>query len=161
MGEEVLLAQPEDPVTMGEGSLGSGPPFEILEHPADIGFRAFGGTRAELFENAALALVSLASEPEDVAERLEYPLEAAGSDWESLLVGWLSEVLYWFDGKRIAFRRFQIRALDSELLSAAGYGEPRNSARHRARTIVKAVTWHQLKIRPTANGWMAEVYLDV
>ena len=30
--------------------------FVILEHPADIGFRAFGGTLAELFENAALAL---------------------------------------------------------------------------------------------------------
>jgi hypothetical protein len=68
------------------------PPFEILEHPADIGFRAFGGTLAELFEKAALALVSIASQIGDVAERHEYHLEAAGTDQESLLVAWLFAV---------------------------------------------------------------------
>ena len=137
------------------------PPFEILEHPADIGFRAFGGTLAELFENAALALVSIASEIGDVAERHEYHLEAAGTDQESLLVAWLSEVLYWFDGKRITFCRFHISAIDPHGLTAVAYGEPRNSIRHRFKPIVKAVTWHQLKVRKTGRGWMAEVYLDI
>jgi len=137
------------------------PAFEILEHPADIGFRAFGGTLPELFENSAVALVSIASEIEDVEARLRYPLEADGSDWESLLVAWLSEVLYWFDGKRISFCRFRIRAMDSCRLKAVAYGEPRNSLRHHAKPIVKAVTWHQLKISPARDGLIAEVYLDI
>jgi SHS2 domain-containing protein len=137
------------------------PAFEILEHPADIGFRAFGGTLPELFENSAVALVSIASEINDVEARHGYSLEATGSDWESLLVAWLSEVFYWFDGKRISFCRFRIRAMDSCRLKAVAYGEPRNSLRHHPKPIVKAVTWHQLKINPASDGWMAEVYLDI
>ena len=138
-----------------------GAAFEILEHPADIGFRAFAATPAALFENAALALVSISSEIEDVAPRQEYRLEAAGADLESLLVAWLSEVLYWFDGKRIAFRRFRVAEMDSRGIAAAGLGEPWDPDRHRAKLIVKAVTWHQLRVAETRDGWVAEVYLDV
>src|ERR1039457_4319106 len=65
--------------------------FEILEHPADIGFRAFGGTLEELFANAAVALVSIACEIEEVAPRTEYALSATGTDYESLLVNWVRE----------------------------------------------------------------------
>jgi SHS2 domain-containing protein len=135
--------------------------FEILEHPADIGFRAHGGTLPELFANAAVAMLSIACEPDAVAPRLEYPLAAAGADWESLLVNWLSEVLYWFDGKRIAFREFRIIHLQPEAIRAVARGEPRDAERHRSRLIVKAVTWHQLKVVQTGRGWDAEVYLDI
>jgi SHS2 domain-containing protein len=143
------------------GNRDRAPIFEILEHPADIGFRAFGSTLAELFENAALALLSIAGEIQDVAARDEHHLEAAGMEYESLLVAWLNEVLYWFDGKRIAFRRFRVLEIAPERLTALGWGEPRDVARHRAKLIVKAVTWHQLRINRAGRGWAAEVYLDV
>ena len=135
--------------------------FEILEHPADIGFRAFGATLPELFANAAQAMLSIACELDDVAPKSEYGLSATGADCESLLVNWLSEVLYWFDGKRIALREFQVThfALDSILATARG--EPRDAEHHRSKLIVKAVTWHQLKISQTDSGWTAEVYLDI
>ena len=139
----------------------SAPTFEILDHPADIGFRVAGRTVAELFENAALALVSIASEIEDVEASCEYPLEVAGTDYESLLVAWLSEVLYWFDGKRITFCRFRVTEISPGRVTAMGWGEPRDPVRHRARLIVKAVTWHQLKVTQAAVGWAAEVYLDI
>lgn len=137
------------------------PPFEILEHPADIGFRAWGSTVAELFENAALALISIAGEVDPVEPVREYPLEAAGTDVESRLVAWLSEVLYWVDGRHIRFRRFRVTAMDGLRVVAVGLGEPWDGSRHHARLIVKAVTWHQLKVAPASAGWMAEVYLDV
>ena len=79
----------------------------------------------------------------------------------SLLVAWLSEVLYWFDGKPIAFRAFRVTEAGPERLTAVGLGEPRNSGRHRAKLIVKGVTWHQLKVVKVGARWMAEVYLDV
>ena len=139
----------------------SEPAFEILEHPADVGFRAHGATLANLFENAALALVSIAGEVDNVQPVHEYAFRVSAPDCESLLVAWLSEVLYWFDGKRIAFRRFRVDQIDAEHLTATGYGELRDAIRHQARLIVKAVTWHQLKVAPVNGGWMAEVYLDV
>lgn len=135
--------------------------FEILEHPADIDFRAFGGTLEELFANAAVALISIACEIEDVAPRTGYALSAAGADYESLLVNWLGEVLYWFDGKRIALRQFRATEFQPDSIRAAAWGEPRDPERHRSKLIVKAVTWHQLRIVRTDSGWMAEVYLDI
>jgi SHS2 domain-containing protein len=135
--------------------------FEILEHPADIGFRAFGGTLPELFANAALAMLSIAADPAATEPRAEYALAAESGDRESLLVDWLSEVLYWFDGKRIAFRSFRVTEFGDTAIAAVGAGEPRDPERHRARLIVKAVTYHQLKIERRGGVWLAEVYLDI
>ena len=135
--------------------------FEILEHPADIGFRAYGATAGELFANAALALVSIASETERVEPRQEYGLAAEGAEYESLLVAWLEEVLFWFDGRRIAFREFRVGEIGPTRVAGSGLGEPRDAARHQAKLIVKAVTWHQLRVAQQAGGWVAEVYLDI
>jgi SHS2 domain-containing protein len=135
--------------------------FEILEHSADIGFRARGRTIAELFENAAAAMLSIACELTNISPVREYPFEASGSDIESLLVNWLNELLYWTDGKQIAIARVRVKTIDSQHVVAVGMGEPRDPARHRMRIIVKAVTYHQLKVEQAADGWSAEVYLDI
>jgi SHS2 domain-containing protein len=135
--------------------------FEILEHTADIGFRVRARTLPELFETAALALESIILETEGVEPRREYPLQASGGDRESLLVNWLSEVLYWIDGERIAFRHFRVRELTPDRVSGCGVGEPRDPARHAGRLIVKAVTYHLLRVAETPQGWEAEIYLDV
>jgi SHS2 domain-containing protein len=135
--------------------------FELLEHPADIGFRVFGATPSELFANAAIAMLSIAADPAQVEPRQSWELTAEGSDYESLLVNWLNEVLFWFDGKHIAFRDFTVHHIEPGGIHATGRGEPRDAARHTARLVVKAVTYHQLKVAPTPEGWVAEVYLDI
>jgi SHS2 domain-containing protein len=135
--------------------------FEILEHTADIGFRAYGRTMAELFAAAAEALVSIALDTENVVPRSERSIRANGSDWESLLVNWLSEVLYYTDGEQFAFRRFRVDEISPEAASGVGVGEPRDPARHSAKLIIKGVTYHQLKIVATEDGWYADVYLDI
>jgi SHS2 domain-containing protein len=135
-------------------------PFDVLEHPADIGFRAFGNDLPELFANAAMALLSIAGDPEAAEAREEYRMAVESGDRECLMVDWLSEVLYWFDGKRIAFRDFAVAVTDSGL-QAVGRGEPRDPERHQARLIVKAVTYHQLKVEQRGGLWVAEVYLDI
>lgn len=135
--------------------------FEILEHTADIGFRARARTLAELFETAALALESIALETEAIEPRQEYRLEATGEDYESLLVNWLSEVLYWIDGEQLVFHSFRVTEITPAGVSGRGMGERRDPARHRAKLIVKAVTYHQLRVAETPEGWVAEVYLDI
>ncbi len=137
------------------------PGFEVLEHPADIGFRAFGLTLPELFARSAVAMLSIAADPEAAAARFEYRIGVESGDRESLLVDWLSEVLYWFDGKLIAFHDFRVTRFQETAIEAVGLGEPRDPERHRARLIVKAVTYHQLKIEQHGGTWVAEVYLDI
>jgi len=135
--------------------------FEILEHTADIGFRARGRTAQDLFTASSMALVSVALETVAVSPRAEYPLEAAGCDRESLLVNWLSEVLFLLDGRQLVFHHFRIDELTSASARGVGVGEPRDPARHQARLIVKGVTYHQLRIEQDEQGWSAEVYLDI
>jgi len=135
--------------------------FELLEHPADIGFRARAATLSELFANCAHALVSLILDPSQIQAAERFALSAEGSDYESLLVNWLNEVLYFVDGKRVAFCTFDISTLTETFIRCSAAGEARNARKHPPRLVVKAVTYHQLRLQPTGNGYVAEVYVDV
>jgi len=135
--------------------------FEILEHAADIGFRAWGATREEMFENAALALESIAVEVEGVEPKIPYPIASAGEDVETLLVNWLNEVLYYLDAGQVAMSRFRVERMEPDRVVGQGWGEPRDSVRHPPKLVVKGVTYHQLKISSTDEEWSAEVYLDI
>jgi SHS2 domain-containing protein len=135
--------------------------FEILEHTADIGLRARGTTPEEMFTEAALALQSIVVETLDVEARSEYPIAAGGEDYESLIVNWLGEVLYYLDGQRVVFSRIQIERLSSTMVAARGWGEPRDAARHPPRLVVKGITYHELRISTSPGEWRVEVYVDI
>jgi SHS2 domain-containing protein len=135
--------------------------FELLEHPADIGFRARGGSPAQLFEACAEALVSVAIEVDAVEPRHAYPLAAEGDDTASLLINWLNEVLFLWDARRLALRRFGVLELAPGRVSGEALGEPWDPARHRAKLVVKGVTYHQLRVGEDEQGWYAEVFVDI
>jgi SHS2 domain-containing protein len=135
--------------------------YEVLEHPADIGFRAYGSTLPELFASSAIAMLSIAGDPAAAEPREQYRITVSSTDREALMVDWLSEILYWYDGKCIAFREFRIDDFREDAIAATAFGEPRDPERHRARLIVKAVTYHQLKLEQRGDLWVAEVYLDI
>lgn len=135
--------------------------FRILEHTADIGFEAFGATREEVFANAACALLHLIVDLETIVPREEVTVQAAGADPASLLVNWLSEILYRHDAEGWLFRDLQVRSLESRSLAAVARGERFDPARHQMKLLVKAITYHQLVLEQTAQGWRAQVYVDI
>ncbi len=135
--------------------------FEFLEHTADIGIRARGATLAELFQNAALGLEAVALDIESVEARNEYRLSAAGEDLESTLINWLNEIVYLLDGRRVALARIAVEEITTTKVTGRGWGEPRDLARHSVALVVKAATYHQLRIEREAGDWVAEFYLDI
>ncbi len=136
-------------------------PFRILEHTADIGFEAFGVSRKEVFANAARALIYLMVDLEAIEPREETPLHAEASDMPGLLVNWLNEILYLFDAEGWLFRDFELQKLTDHSLAALARGEKFDRSRHQVKLLVKAVTYHQLDLRETAQGWRAQVYVDI
>lgn len=108
-----------------------------------------------------MAMLSIAAVLDQTEPRQEYELSAEGSDYESLLVAWLSEVLYLYDGRGVAVNQFRVHAITPQAIAATALGEPRDPKRHPALLDVKAVTWHQLKVEETPAGWVAQVYLDI
>lgn len=137
------------------------PPFEILEHPADVGFLAHGRTLEELFANAALAMMSLGWELDAVEERESREIEATGEDTETLLYDWLSAILAVADAEGLVFRRFEVRELAQGRARGLAWGVPFDKSRHHALTYVKAVTLHQFEVKQSEGGWTARVYVDV
>jgi SHS2 domain-containing protein len=135
--------------------------FRILEHPADIGFEAFGSTREEVFANAARALFHLIVDLDSIEPRDDVLVEVEGSDPASLLVNWLSELLYLNDAEGWLFSEFEVERLDDRSLTARARGEKFDRTRHRAKLQVKAITYHQLELERTAEGWHARVYVDI
>jgi SHS2 domain-containing protein len=141
--------------------------FQVIEHPADVGFLAYGPTLAELFENAALALCSLACPPEQVEERATRELLASGADVESLLYAWLAAILCIADGEQLVFRRVEVKRLREPEQGLSGevggvaHGEELDRTRHATGTYIKAVTMHQFAVERDARGYRARVFLDL
>jgi SHS2 domain-containing protein len=135
--------------------------FEILEHPADVGFRARGSSLEELFGNCGLALISIILDPSRVDCGRTWELAAEGNDLDSLLVNWLNEVLFYVETRRLVFSSFSIQIADPFQLSCQAMGEERTPAKHSVRVSVKAVTYHQLRIARRGEQWIAEVFVDV
>ena len=136
-------------------------PFRTLEHTADVGFEAFGATRAEVFANAARALMDLMVDLDAIQALEGIPIEIHGPDPESVLVNWLSELLYLYDAEGWLFRDFEIKSLGDDSLSAWVCGERSRPSPHQVKVLVKAITYHQLALEETPRGWRAQVYVDI
>jgi SHS2 domain-containing protein len=106
-------------------------------------------------------LVATAMDTDNIEPRQSYALAAEGDSRESLLVNWLSDVLYQIDGRRLALRRFKVHELDSGRVSGEAFGEPRRPERHPGRLIIEGITYYQLKVDQDRAGWFCEVYLDI
>lgn len=134
--------------------------FEIIDHTADVGIRAYGADMKQAFANAAKALFSLIAELDNVQEVVHRDIELTAPDRESLLVEWLNELIYLFDVENIIFKRFDIITLTNTKLKARSYGEKVDKSKHNLKTGVKAATYHMLKIE-RGDGYLAQVLFDI
>ncbi|OGO35258.1 MAG: hypothetical protein A2Z03_02545 [Chloroflexi bacterium RBG_16_56_8] len=130
--------------------------FEEIPHTADWSFRAFGRDLRELFANAAFAMFALEGAVPSESE-IARDVEVDGIDYESLLVNWLSELLYMQESNRETYHRFEIESLSPNALQAQVFGAPNG----KIEKIIKAATYHNLKIEQTPEGWEAVVVVDV
>ncbi len=135
--------------------------FRVLEHTADVGFEAFGATRDEVFVNAARALQDLSVELESIEAREKFTVEVSGENAVELLVNWLSQLLFLFDAEGWVFRDFEIASLEETALKGSAQGEKFDRTRHHVKLQVKAITYHQLALEQTSQGWRAQVYVDI
>jgi len=135
--------------------------FEFLEHTADVMFRAYGKTPEELFANAARAMFNAMYEGK-VREQLVKEISVEGTDMENLLYNFLEELLFLFDTKSFFLTRAEVkieRSANKYKLKAKVYGD--NSRYYAIALDVKAVTYHDMVVKKTDEGWMCQVVLDV
>jgi SHS2 domain-containing protein len=137
--------------------------YELFDHTADIGVKAYGANLPSIFENTAngmLAVIFHNSLP-DISVKGEYRIKLQASDLEELLKRWLDELLYIFSTEHIIFSKYQI-SIDPEkfTLDALIGGEIVSEERLLKTCEIKAVTYHMLKIEKTKH-WEAQVLFDI
>ena len=135
--------------------------YELLDHTADVALRAWGRTRAEVFEEAARGMLSLVCDPREVGgqEIVEVEVKAAAPDL--LLAAWLNELLFQFEARALLFAQFELLELQDTRLRARLTGEHLDPHRHVICGGVKAATLHQLSLVQKDDGWEGLVILDV
>lgn len=141
--------------------------FECFPHTADLGLRVEAGTKEELFVEAARGLFDLIIEDtrsvrawkrEEI--RIESNLDCKNNSDAFLLFDWLNELIYAFHVHKMLFAAFEI-TFNERGLEAVCFGEPFDPERHEIDHDVKAVTYHELKVKRLNDGWRAEIILDV
>ncbi len=135
--------------------------FEPVAHTADLGIRAWGGSLEELFEQAAAGIVSLMVDPKTVRPAEARAVSAQAPETEELLVAWLNDVLFLFDGEHFAPASVRVTALGDGRVTGEVRGEEFDRRRHTARHSVKAATYHALEIKKTGETYEATVIFDV
>ncbi len=141
--------------------MAANPRYELIDHPADVGMRIFGQDLRELFSNAATGMFEILADLSNVKEVTEVIVEAKANGLEELLHEWLNELLYIYEVQDLIFKRFAVRKMSRQKISASCWGELRDPARHHISTEIKSVTYHQLSVEKTEQGWVAEVIFDL
>lgn len=135
--------------------------YEVFEHTADVGIRAFGANWAELAVNAARGMFSLVCDPAMVRPLVARVVDVRADDQEELLPAWLKELLCLLDIDGLLLCEFRVLECDDRHIKAEVRGEPIDRSRHELDMEVKAVTRHGYEIRRTANGLEAEIIFDI
>jgi tRNA nucleotidyltransferase (CCA-adding enzyme) len=135
--------------------------WEHFDHGADIGVRGFGPTKAGAFEQAALALTAVITDPAGVGTHEAVEIACEAPDDELLLAHWLNAVVSQMALRRMLFGRFEVQ-LDGLRLTARAWGEPASTRRHQPAVEVKGATCTALRVaRAEPGGWVAQTVVDV
>jgi SHS2 domain-containing protein len=139
--------------------------YREVPHTADWALHVWAPDLPGLFLEAARGMYALAgAQPEEAAGTHEAAgparrLEIQGADAESLLVAFLSELLYAQEQENLLLEVSDLQILPGDPWRLIGTAKSRPL--HRLVKAIKAVTFHNLAIRQTGQGYETEIVFDV
>ena len=134
--------------------------WQPFQHMADIGVHGFGDSLAVAFEQAALAMTAVITDPASVHQDCVVEVACTAPDRELLLVDWLNAWVYEMSTRRMLFSRFQV-TLANGGLHGLGWGEAMDRERHRPAVEIKGATYTELRVWQVDATWHARCVVDV
>ena len=137
------------------------PSFEIFDHTADAGIRIRASTLPGLLMPAAQGLYAVVGELVPTSEVQPVRFEMEESDEPIMFRDYLGELLILLEREKRMITAIEDAAFDEHHLAAtakAAVVDDQRSAYHRE---VKAVTYHELDIKVTPEGYEATVIVDI
>ncbi|MFZ3137720.1 MAG: archease [Thermodesulfovibrionales bacterium] len=151
--------------------------FKILDISGDVGLTAFGKSKNEVFINAAIGMYSLITNLTSIKEKKTMSVSVESHSLDGLLVSWLNELIFHFDaygfiGKKVIITEFTpslslsprgggIGGEEAFKLTASISGEEFDAGRHEGKLLIKAATYHKLRIEKMNDSWEIDVIFDI
>ncbi len=141
--------------------------WEHFYHQADVGVRGIGPTLDAAFEQVALALTAVVTNPALVRPTQAVVIECEASRVSLLLVDWLNHLVYEMATRRMLFSRFEVRLSPPDLggalsLYGRAWGELVDPLRHQPAVEIKGATYSELKVAQDEQGyWVVQCVVDV
>jgi len=131
--------------------------IEEIEHTADWAIRVRGTDLEGLFVNAAHGMFGLIAGEQEIEPAVERQVELEGFDVETLLVDWLSELLYLNEVYGEIYVDYKMDAISPTSLKGVVRGGPAE----RQEAHIKAVTFNELEIRHSDEGFETTIVFDL
>jgi SHS2 domain-containing protein len=135
--------------------------FETIDISGDAGLRAFGKDLPELFANAGIGMYSLMTDLSGFSEEKSIEVIAESETLDGLFIAWLNELIFRFDTYGFVGRRIDIKTIQENRIEATISGEEFDPGRHEGKLLIKAATYHRLKVEKKDDHWEAEVIFDI
>jgi SHS2 domain-containing protein len=142
--------------------------FQILEHTADFGIRAWGKTWKDLFEQSAMGMLSQIIDPARVKPLRTKTVTFRGENPEEILLKGLKEILFHIEKDGMIFSSVR---LIPDVPSRSGQGRKRakiilrgeriDPQRHNICMEIKGVTRHGFFVEHKKACWETRILFDV
>jgi SHS2 domain-containing protein len=130
--------------------------FREISHTADWELEVWAPDLESLLENAARGMYHLTQLRLASGPCLTRKLDLQFFEPETLLVDFLTELIYFTESERIAFDDFNLQIQGDRLLAHLSGAKIDSLAKE-----IKAATYHNLEIRDTGAGLVANIVFDV
>lgn len=136
--------------------------YRLTRHQSELAVRVIGESQADLFANSALALFDvMLADVGKVEARERIPLEVEGADRDDLMVNWMRELLYLYQGSGYLVREFLVREVKDTLVKAEVGGEKLDPDRHEIQQEIAAVALHKSRMEKTGDQWTAHLIFEL
>ncbi len=130
--------------------------YREIEHTADWKLLVWAPDLQTLLEQSARGMYALSQATLANVPRVDRVFEIPFRDRESLVVDFLSELLFYNEDEGLGFDTFQI-TLEEDVCKFYVSGAPLESLGKE----IKAVTYHGIEVRESENGLEVSIVFDV
>lgn len=135
--------------------------YRTFKRSSDLAVKIFGKSQAELFANSGFALFDLLTQIDKIEMHERLTLEVEGADRDDLMVNWMRELLYLYQGSGYMLKEFVVQEVKDNHIRGEVSGEKFDPDRHEIQREIRAVVSHQSRMEKTGDQWTAQVVLEL
>lgn len=137
------------------------PTYRLIDHTADLGIMVHGANLKDLFEQAAISMMHIIVGVRSYKGPNTIRLSVSGEDLADLMIRWLGEILYIFEGEKQIVTKVGIDAISPHHITATLETVSFDQNLHEILCEIKAVTYHQIEVMEKADHWEARIIFDL